>query len=41
MNETAQETGTITAVMVGIPIPWTLSLLLLQSPTDHGKLDQQ
>ena len=37
MNE-AMETVTIMAVMVVIPIPWILSLVLLEPPRDHFKL---
>ena len=41
MSETTQEMGTITAMTVVpvIPIPWILSVLLLEPPRDHGKLD--
>ena len=39
MNETTQEMGTIMAVIVVIPIPSILSLLLLEPPMNHGKLD--
>ena len=38
MKKATQETGTIMAVMVVFPIPWILSLLLLETPGNHGKL---